>query len=262
MIAMLVRILLMLLFAACLAILLPSAVAYSQESAPVEPTPQVASDAEADIASSEQHLARAAKLRTEIRAILDRPEFKFAGRGESRPIPKWLQWLRRTWDNMWKRFQETGERVGEDAPWLMFVLLAIAAAVMLVLIWRVISESFLERRGDPAGRRDRDELTPAMLFEQAATAGARGDFPEAVRLLFKAAVLSLFGQAAATTPAVMLRAKLMAMESGPVSEFTGLKRYFDSSFYGGAMVSRTDYENARNYALALRRVNEEEPDEK
>jgi len=260
--AMLVRYLLILTFAASLALMLLPAATSSQEPALTEAAAQATSEVEADIVSSDQYASRAAQLRTEIRAILNRPEFKFAGQGESRPVPRWLQWLKRAWDNMWNRISETGQRVGENAPWLMFVLLAIAAAVMLILIWRVISESFFARRGAPAGRRDRDELTPAMLFERAATAGARGDFPEAVRLLFKAAVLSLFGQTATTTPAVMLRAKLMAMEGGPVSEFTGLKRYFDSSFYGGAMVNRADYETARNYALALRRINEEEPDEK
>jgi len=257
-----VRYLLILTFAASLALMLLSAAASSQEPAATEIAAQAASEVEAEILSSDQHTARAAQLRTEIRAILNRSEFKFAGQGESRPEPKWLLWLRRAWDNMWTRFQDTGERIGERAPWLMFVLLAIAAAVMLILIWRVLSESFFERRRAPAGRRDQDELTATMLFERAATAGARGDFPEAVRLLFKAAVLSLFGQAASTTPAVMLRAKLMAMEGAPVSEFSGLKRYFDSSFYGGAMVNRADYENARNYAMALRRINEEEADEK
>jgi hypothetical protein len=258
-----VRYLLILTFAASLALMLLPAATSSQEPAATETAAaQAASEVEAEILSSDQHTARAAQLRTEIRAILNRSEFKFAGQGESRPVPRWVQWLRRAWDNMWNRISETGQRVGENAPWLMFVLLAIAAAVMLILIWRVLSESFFERRGAAAGRRDRDELTPAMLYEQAAAAGARGDFPEAVRLLFKAAVLSLFGQAATTTPAVMLRTKLMAMEGAPVVEFTGLKRYFDSSFYGGTMVNRSDYENARNYALALRRVNEEELDEK
>jgi hypothetical protein len=53
----------------------------------------------------------------------------------------------------------------------------------------------------------------------------------------------------------------MALEGAPFSEFTQLKRCFDSSFYGGAAVSRGDYENARASALALRRVNEEELDE-
>jgi|GEM_PF-3171483 len=260
--AMTVRCLLILTFAACLALMLLPMPTSSQEPTAAETAAQVAPELEANAISSDKQIARAAKLRAEVRSILDRPDFKFAGQGESLPEPKWLQWLRRAWNNMWTRFQETGERIGEDAPWLVFVLLAIAAAVMLILIWRVISESFFERRGSPSGPRDRNEVTPAMLFEQAAAAGARGDFPEAVRLLFKASALSLFGQAAATTPAVMLRAKLMAMEGGPVSEFTGLKRYFDSSFYGGSMVNRADYENARNFALALRRVNEEEPDEK
>lgn len=261
MIAMQVRYLLIMAFAASLALVLPPTGTFSRELTATETAAQDTS-VKAETLSSGQHTARAAQLRAEIRAILNRPEFKFAGQGESRPVPEWLQWLRRAWDSMWNRISETGQRIGEDAPWLMVVLLAIAAAVMLILIWRVISESFFERRGTPAGRRDADELTPAMLFEQAATTGARGDFPEAVRLLFKAAVLSLFGQAASTTPTVMLRAKLMATEGAPVSEFTGLKRYFDSSFYGGAVVNRADYENARNYALALRRVNEEEPDEK
>ena len=149
-----VRYLLIMAFAASLALMLPPTGTFSQEPAATEAAAQGVSVTEPEALSNGQHTARAAQLRAEIRAILNRPEFKFAGQGESRPVPEWLQWLRRAWDSMWNRISETGQRIGEDAPWLMVVLLAIAAAVMLILIWRVISESFFERRGTPAGRRD------------------------------------------------------------------------------------------------------------
>lgn len=255
------RALLILILTTFLALMPAYPATFSQEHPPDETVVVAPVEAEVEAARADEYSPRAAALRAEIRTILNRPEFRFAGQGEARPLPLWMQWIKRTWNSMWRRLLEAGERVGEQSPWLVPVLLGIAAAVLLLLIWRVVSESFFQRRGLQEGLKDKGEPAPSMLFERASAAARKGDFTEAVRLLFQAAVLSLFGESARTTPAVMLRSRLLAIEGAPLSEFIELKRCFDSSFYGGAPVSRTDYENARASALALRRINEEELDE-
>ncbi|OGK09415.1 MAG: hypothetical protein A2Y63_06515 [Candidatus Riflebacteria bacterium RBG_13_59_9] len=229
--------------------------------------PPVALDAsgQASLASAETvqsaqdaDSARAAQIRAEIKAILARSDFaQLRATGQRRPTPRWLEWIREIWDRSLAGLIRSAERVGGAAPWLPYALLLLAALALVLMTWRVVIESFLTHRPGSADRREDARLAPQRLFEMAAGAAGRGDYSSAVRFLFQAAVLSLFGDLAQTTPSYLLLVRLRTMTEAPLDEFARLTSHFDASFYGGAPVSRTDYENAQHDALRLRRASEE-----
>jgi hypothetical protein len=222
----------------------------AQEAAPANPQAKDANGA-----------LKAAGIRVEIKRILARPDFRLAQTTEPKELPAWLRAIRDAWHKFWNRFSEGSAHIADNMPWLPYAVIAVAGAVLLLMTWRVISESFFERKAALAGAKQADGLTPQKLYSLALAAYADGDMQQAIRLLFRAAILSLFGESARTTPTYMLTAKLATIENAPREDFFLLKRSFETTFYGGVAATKNDFENARAIALKLRRVNEEVTDE-
>ncbi len=248
------------LTAACITLLLCAPASYAQEKEGNATTPPSAAASPALRAESVNADASAESIRQEIRRILDRPDFRLAGETQARPLPRWMQWIRDAWRKFWSNISQSGERIAESAPWFPYAIVAIAGAALLVMTWRIISESFFEGRIARAGKGQGDNTTPAKLLAAASAAYADGDVQRAIRLLFSAAILSLFGDAAKTTPTYLLSAKLALIEGAPQDDFRQLKHSFDVTFYGGAAAGKEDYENARRITMKLCRVNEEVED--
>jgi hypothetical protein len=251
------------LAAACLMLLPFAPASFAQDTkgkVPGPPPPGAAPTATQEAPGNEIAVSPDS-IKQDIRRILDRPDFRLARETQTRPIPKWIQWIKDTWRRMWDHVSEGGTRIAEGAPWIPYAVMAIAGGVLLLMTWRIISESFFEGKVARAGKEDGDKPSPGKLMAAAAAAYADGDVQRAIRLLFSAAILSLFGEAARTTPTYLLAAKLALSEGAPIDDFRQLKRSFELTFYGGAQAGRIDYENARLITMKLRKVNEEAVDE-
>lgn len=250
------------LAAACLMLLPAAHASFAQDKISSAPAATSAAVPAAALeAPSGEAAASPASIKQDIRRILDRPDFKLARETQARPLPKWIQWIKDAWRKMWDRVFELGTRIAEGSPWIPYAAMAIAGGVLLLMTWRIISESFFESKVVRAGKEDGDKPSPGKLVSAAAAAYADGDVQRAIRLLFSAAILSLFGEVARTTPTYLLSAKLALSEGAPMDDFRQLKRSFELTFYGGAQAGRTDYENARLITMKLRKVNEEAVDE-
>ncbi len=250
------------LAAACFMLLPIVPVSFAQDTKSSEPaTTSAAVPAATQEALGSATAASPDRIKQDIKRILDRPDFKLARETQARPLPKWIQWIRDTWRKMWDSVSEGGSRIAEGAPWVPYAVMAIAGGILLLMTWRIISESFFESKVARAGKEDGHKPSPGKLMSAAAAAYADGDVQRAIRLLFSAAILSLFGEAARTTPTYLLSAKLALSEGAPLDDFRQLKRSFELTFYGGAQAGRIDYENARRITMKLRKVNEEAVDE-
>lgn len=250
------------LAAACLMLLPAAHASFAQNTKSGDPaSTSPAVPAAAQDAASGEPATSPESIKQDIQRILDRPDFKLARETQARPLPKWIQWIKDAWRRMWNRVSERGTSIAEGAPWIPYVAMAIAGGVLLLMTWRIISESFFESKVAHAGKENGDKPSPGKLMSAAAAAYADGDVQRAIRLLFSAAILSLFGEAARTTPTYLLSAKLALSEGAPIDDFRQLKRSFELTFYGGAQAGRIDYENARRITMKLRKVNEEAVDE-
>ena len=247
---------------ACITLLPAAPASFAQETRIGEPATTSTAVPVAEQATLDGDAAASPEIiKQDIRRILDRPDFKLARETQARPLPKWIQWIRDTWRKLWERVSERGTRLAEGSPWIPYAVMAIAGGILLLMTWRIISESFFESKVANAGKEASDRPSPGKLMSAAASAYADGDVQRAIRLLFSAALLSLFGEAARTTPTYLLSAKLALSEGAPMEDFRLLKRSFEMSFYGGAQAGNVDYENARRITLKLRKINEEATDE-
>jgi hypothetical protein len=196
--------------------------------------------------------AKAQHLRGEIERILAQSQFKSLRPGERKPLPRWLRLLRGFWEDLWSTVSGGAARLGESNPWAVFVVIGLCALVLLEMLRRVLRDSLFYAPKQQDGQ-DKAHLTPEELLSRAAQAHRDGNDPEALRLVFHAALLSLFGEAAEQTPSLKLAAELAAAADAPVDAFQNLNRSFERAFYGGAEVRSADYEQARSLTATLRR---------
>lgn len=196
--------------------------------------------------------AKAQQLRSEIQRILAQSQFKSSRPGERKPLPRWLRVLRELWEDLWSTVSGGTARLGESNPWAVFVVIGLCALVLLEMLRRVLRDSLFYAPKQQDGQ-DKARLTPEELLAKAAQLHRDGNDPEALRLVFHAVLLSLFGETFEQTPSLKLAAELATATDAPVEAFLQLNRSFERAYYGGADVRGSDYEQARNLATALRR---------
>jgi len=239
----------MVLVAALGCILLPMPTrAHPQESASPHAT-ATAEPRETSAPSAQD--ARTRRLRNEIKRILSQSQFKDLGAGVKKPLPRWLQRLRDLWEDLWATVSGGVSRAGESNPWVLFVVIGLCALVLLEMLRRVLRDSLFytpRAQNGQGGTR----MTPEELLAKAAQAHRDGNDTEAIRLVFHAALHSLFGESAKHAPSMKLAAELAASAEAPVEAFQQLNRSFEQAYYGGAEVRGADYERARSLAAALR----------
>lgn len=106
-----------------------------------------------------------------------------------KPPPEWLKTL-----SEWLRglFEPIGEALGVSWPIMQWVLLGLAALLVLYSVWRLVVEPLLARRA-PRLAAAEPEWTPgreaaAALLEDADRLAAEGRYGEATRLLLQRSV--------------------------------------------------------------------------
>lgn len=227
------------------------------QSETVGPAQAIKTQAETGRQSSQIDSVRAAEIRARIRAILARPDFARAAARDAKPETRWIRWLREVWNRFWSGAADSAVQLGETHPWVLYAALLLAALVLLLMTYRVLSASFWERRSAATEGGRKPPPDSNRLFSRAIEAASDGDYAQAVRFLFHSAAVSLFGEAALTTPTYALLLRLNATRSACAAGFARLNHCFSASFYGGAPISCDDYERARRDAIVLRGVREE-----
>lgn len=178
--------------------------------------------------------------------------------------PPDLGWLDRLLEWLGQLFRPLGEGLGLSWPVLKWVLLGLAVAGLLWLLWRLLAPLF-ERPSRTAG----DDQTWAperedalALLEEADRLAGEGRFDEATRLLLRRSV----GQIAAARPdwvepssTARELAALPALPEAARSAFTVIADRVERSLFALRRLGREDWDAARAaYAeFALQRLPEQ-----
>jgi hypothetical protein len=148
--------------------------------------------------------------------------------------------------------------------WLVVVGLALLLLLLLGhIVWTFIVAI---RRAPVRSRRlnaERDRaIDPADLEREAETRGARGDYIEAIRLLFRAAVLRLQrAEKRPFRPGFTNRELLRRYQSSPLFDpLKGFVETIDAKWYGLQPCNPEDYAVSRVRHIELRKLIEERSD--
>lgn len=129
------------------------------------------------------------------KAVRDAADIQYAPLPAVKPppptvMPEWLKALGRLLEAI---FEPIGRLLGMSWPVFQYVLLALAAALALFLLWRLVVEPLLDRRRNRAGRAEEIHWTPdraeaLALLADADRLASEGRFGEAAHLLLRRSV--------------------------------------------------------------------------
>ncbi|HTX59117.1 MAG TPA: hypothetical protein VMH02_05515 [Verrucomicrobiae bacterium] len=136
------------------------------------------------------------------------------------------------------------------------VLIALAAAVLLFAVWRLLAQlQFARERGRTSAEALAEPLDARAFFARAQAAASAGDLALASRLLFVAAVLALdLRGAVANDPSATvgdLRRALRARDAALLGAFDAVAGPFVCSAYAERPVAPSDWARARAAFFAL-----------
>lgn len=141
------------------------------------------------------------ELRQALQYILARPEYQppkpslFDGfyRALARVLDTVLRWIFKPLEWIIDRLTRLGGEASPTVRWLVTGLLTVLLALVLLHLYYTASGAFgRRRRAAPSGDRlPAPTLDPLLLTRQAQAAAARGEYREALRLLYLAALLRL-----------------------------------------------------------------------
>jgi len=184
-------------------------------------------------------------IREKAREVLSRDDYDlsaFTGREPNR-LWEFLGWI-------WDRLVELTEFLqGLLGPWVWLLYVALTALLVL-LVWHIgytMSRGLRiqERAPRPAqGGRSRD---PRELERLAEAALGLNDYVEAVRLLFRAAILRLENAERRTNRPGMTNRELLRRYR-PTPLYSALQQFvevLDTAWYGGHECGQADYELCR-----------------
>jgi len=183
------------------------------------------------------------RLRAEIESILQRPEFRLSRLTQERETPAWLRWLR----ERWRRLNETLSGLtwlpAGASPWFLPVISALLGLAVLYMVYRIARESLFA-----GGTPPREALAPGVatheLMKRASVAAEKGDYAEAIRLVFTATLLYLFPREGPQTPTRTLVRTLEAESPVRSHDLSGLNGLFEVHFYGSRPASASGYRQA------------------
>ncbi|MCP5380715.1 MAG: hypothetical protein H6914_09955 [Novosphingobium sp.] len=117
-------------------------------------------------------------------AVRAESDLQFAPLPEPRP-PETPEWLKRLQEWLRDLLGPAGEWIGQNWPLLRWILLGIAALLLLILAWRLIAPQLGLRRPRNAEAENwtPDEEAALALLEDADALAAAGRFDEATHLL-------------------------------------------------------------------------------
>jgi hypothetical protein len=106
--------------------------------------------------------------------------------------PQWPEWLQRFGEWLRGLLEPLGQALGMSWPALRYVLIGLAVAGILFLLWRLVVQPLIERRRAPRAAAE-PEWAPARdlavaLLADADRLAAEGRFGEAARLLLQRSV--------------------------------------------------------------------------
>jgi hypothetical protein len=103
--------------------------------------------------------------------------------------PEWLKGLAELLKSI---FEPLGRALGTSGQTIMYVLMALAALLALYIVWRLVVEPLLERRGRPRPEAEPewapDRAAAVALLEDADRLAAEGRYGEAAHLLLQRSV--------------------------------------------------------------------------
>jgi hypothetical protein len=181
--------------------------------------------------------------RAKLDDILRRREFRFA-RGPSESETFWDRLM----DRVWQWIGRLLSRAGGHPKVVNLLRWGIVMGVGLILLaWLIYTLTHISYRRFPAP----PAATPSAPWrdwaQQARTAAARGEFREAIRIIYGAAVL-LMGEAGAfrVDPSRTHReyVRLLPADSVYRPHLIAITACFEQVWYGGAPASVSDYEAA------------------
>jgi hypothetical protein len=189
--------------------------------------------------------------RARLDQILKRHEFRFVREGaESEPF--WDQLL----DRLWQWVTGLLDRAGNHPKVTNFLRWGIVIALGLILLaWLAYTLTHVSYRPIPAPEGE-VRATPARDWvEEARKAATRGEYRDAIRIIYGAAVLAL-GEAGAwqVDPSRTHReyARLLPRDSLRRPHLIALTDCFERVWYGRAQASARDYEAALAELESLR----------
>ena len=189
--------------------------------------------------------------RARLDQILKRHEFRFVREGaESEPF--WDQLL----DRLWQWVTGLLDRAGNHPKLTNFLRWGIVIVLGLILLaWLAHALTHVSYRRFPAPTGD-VRATPARdWIQEAQSAAARGEYRDAIRVIYGAAVLAL-GEAGAwqVDPSRTHReyARLLSPDSARRPHLLALTDCFERVWYGCAQASARDYEAALAELESLR----------
>jgi len=204
------------------------------------------------------------ELRQALQRILARPEYQpakpglFDGfyRALARVLDTVLRWILKPLEWVIDRLSNLGGDASPTVRWLVMGLLTVLLLLVLLHIYYTASGAFGRRRR--AGR-SQDRLPglapdPVLLARQAQAAAARGEYREALRLLYLAALLRLDRAGVLTYhPSVTnwSYADALAGRSGLAAPFRDLTALADRALYAAAPVSADHFRRGEELAGRL-----------
>jgi len=189
--------------------------------------------------------------RARLDQILKRHEFRFVREGaESEPF--WDQLL----DRLWQWVAGLLDRAGNHPKLTNFLRWGIVIVLGLILLaWLAHTLTHVSHRRFPAPAGDVRAAPARDWIQEAQSAAARGEYRDAIRIIYGAAVLAL-GEAGAwqVDPSRTHReyARLIPADSLRRPHLIALTDCFERVWYGRAQASARDYEAALAELESLR----------
>jgi uncharacterized protein DUF4129 len=189
--------------------------------------------------------------RARLDQILKRHEFRFVREGaESEPF--WDQLL----DRLWQWVTGLLDRAGNHPKLTNFLRWGIVIVLGLILLaWLAHTLTHVSHRRFPAPAGDVRAAPARDWIQEAQSAAARGEYRDAIRIIYGAAVLAL-GEAGAwqVDPSRTHReyARLIPADSLRRPHLIALTDCFERVWYGRAQASARDYEAALAELESLR----------
>jgi hypothetical protein len=184
------------------------------------------------------------------RQVRDAGDIQFAPLPPEQPVEPspWLQALARLLRAI---FEPLGRAIGLSWPILEKLLIAAAAALVLLVLWRLIAPWIVARRARPATAADTwapDRAEAAALLADADRLAGEGRFGEAVHLLLRRSVEQIgTARPGSLRPASTAReiAALAFLPARARAAFAVIAARVERSLFALRTLDRTDWDAAR-----------------